>query len=177
MEYCDICPIQWRTLCIAESQGAHFFSGCRQVQFDKETGNSDPRNSQSFPVNTDLRYAQVPFKELHRIFCTRRCFKYTLRTMTRFVFDVMLVKASFCTPSLLHVYGNVTKVRLSCAYVKLIFVRKIRMKSKFAKQHALLSVCCSPVIMEWRVFRWELSLPWSLCRFLMTSRQNGGSGE
>ena len=30
-------------------------------------------------------------------------------------FYVTLVKASFCTPSLL--FGNVTKVHLSCAYV------------------------------------------------------------
>lgn len=106
-----------------------FFFGCRQVQFNTETGNSDPRDSKSFPVNTDLRYAQVPFKELHRIFCTKRCFKYALRTLTRFVFYVMLVKAFVCALSL--PYGNVTTVRLSCAYVKLSLFGNIRMKSKF----------------------------------------------
>lgn len=111
-----------------------FFFGCRQVQFNTETGNSDARDSQSFPVNTDLRYAQVPFKELHRVFCTKICFKYTLRTLMRFVFYVMLVKAFVCTPSL--PYGTVTKVRLSCAYMKLRLVGNIRKKSKFAWQLA-----------------------------------------
>ena len=107
-----------------------FFSAAGRFSLIRKTGNSDPRDSKSFPANTDLRYAQVPFKELHRIFCTKRCFKYTLRTLTRFVFYVMLVKAFVCTLSLL--YGNATKVRLSCAYVKLSLVAKIRMTSKFA---------------------------------------------
>ena len=105
-----------------------FFFGCRQVQFNTETGNSDPRDCNSFPVNTE--YVMPRFRlRSYTVYSALRD-KYTLRTLTRFVFYVMLVKASFCALSL--PYGNVTKVRLSCACVKWSLVGNIRMKSKFA---------------------------------------------